>query len=365
MGNNILIFPAGMPKAVNYLEQNKFNCNIIGASSILNDPFMEKYPQWTYLPYVVAPEFNDALKEVINKFEINEIYTPNPVVWNHLKDNLQQLAPNVQLVNESPADVELYPYRTALKFSGTLVENFTNNSELSTKKKFSISGLQIATLFRHSETIPGMCDHEKLKGLIEIANSAPTGDIIEIGSWWGKSAFILLQLSRLNNIGNILCIDPWLNEHLVQGEKAVDLASAQFNADEAFEVFKMNLMPYTFGNFNYIRDTSLNGFNIYTKHTDIRTPEFGETRYEGGVSILHIDGNHSYEAVKSDLLTWKGVVKKDGWIVLDDYVWPFGDGPKKMGDEFLKSYKKNISYSFLRGSALFIKLSSAVDLFKK
>jgi hypothetical protein len=91
MGNNILVFPAGMPQALNFLDQNKLDSNIIGASSISNDPFLEKYSQWTYLPFVIAPEFNDVLKEVIDRFDINEIFTPNPVVWNHLKNNLYHL----------------------------------------------------------------------------------------------------------------------------------------------------------------------------------------------------------------------------------------------------------------------------------
>src|SRR5258707_10756515 len=54
------------------------------------------------------------------------------------------------------------------------------------------------TLFRsrYADIIPGMCDDDKFHALLETARYSVNGDIVEIGSWWGKSAFILARLAR-------------------------------------------------------------------------------------------------------------------------------------------------------------------------
>ena len=44
-----------------------------------------------------------------------------------------------------------------------------------------------------------------------------------------------------------------------------------------------------------------------------------------------------------------------GWIVIDDYTWPFGDGPRRVGDEFLAANRDRISAAFVMGGALFIR----------
>lgn len=47
----------------------------------------------------------------------------------------------------------------------------------------------------------------------------------------------------------------------------------------------------------------------------------------------------------------------EGWIVLDDYTWSIGDGPRRVGDEFLRSDNIRICTSFVMGGALFIQLA--------
>jgi hypothetical protein len=82
----------------------------------------------------------------------------------------------------------------------------------------------------------------------------------------------------------------------------------------------------------------------------------GSTDYSGHIAILHIDGNHSYASAKADVLAWSGFVVAGGWIIIDDYIWPYGDGPKRVGDEFLTENKEKIAVSFVIGSALFLQL---------
>jgi len=103
---------------------------------------------------------------------------------------------------------------------------------------------------------------------------------------------------------------------------------------------------------------STDGAEHYRNHKSVTTSSFGTTSYRGHIAILHIDGNHSYAAAKADIASWSGLVADGGWIIVDDYVWPYGDGPKRAGDEFMAENNERIEVAFVMGSALFLQLSS-------
>lgn len=354
-----LIFPAGMPRSLDYLEKCKREGQpVIGSSSLAYDVTKERYPAWSHLPYITEPDFNEALKKTIKEHNIGGIYSPNPVAWNYLKKTLQDINPDVTLVNDSPVNDELSGYRAANAWGGKVVAQPLPLAS-SLEAKPSISELELSIIFRHGNVISGMCDNEKISALCDMARYAPQGDVVEIGSWWGKSAFVLARLSQCYGIGKTLCVDPWATENLVQNDKGglVDSGIAQYDCDEALRVFEMNLVPYSRQDINYLRMPSVKAAAHYKQHTTIETPSFGKTEYTGKIAILHIDGNHSYEAAKADMEAWSGRVVPGGWIVVDDYVWPYGDGPKVVGDEYLADHLANIRSAFVMGTALFMQLA--------
>jgi hypothetical protein len=353
---SILIFPAGMPRSVEYFNKIKNDgCQVIGSSSLAFDPARELYPAWCSLPYVSDPLFDDALQQLIADFDIGEIYTPNLVVWTYLDKYLSRLACGVVLANRSPFEEGLASYRKALQKAKLLTENSLPIA-LTLAHHQMPNAIELAGLCRYADLIPGMCDDDKLQVLLEITRNSVNGDIVEIGSWWGKSAFILAWLAERFCIGNVLCIDPWSNAHLVQNESIVDSGSAQVDADEAFDVFQIGLLPFNFKHINYLRKTSEEGALYYSENTLIYSEFFGETKYIGKISILHIDGNHSYNAVNSDIELWGKHVLDGGWIIFDDYMWPYGDGPKKVGDSFINLNQFRISNTFVMGGALFVQI---------
>lgn len=359
----ILIFPGGMPRSLEYLEKClREGQVVIGASSLVLDVSRGQYPAWLSLPFVTQPEFGEALKQAISESNIKGIYSPNPVIWDYLNRFLNELAPGVVLVNDSPVNMELSGYRAARNHAHSLLDSplLLASNVAATQ---SMSAIEMAALFRHADVIPGMCDHEKFCVLCEITRRSPVGDIVEIGSWWGKSAFILARLARCYAIGKLLCVDPWANEHLVSKDAnlMVDRAFAQVNAEEALTVFEMNLLPYNVNHVNYLRMPSTDGAQHYRARRDVTTASFGTTRYDGHIAILHIDGNHSYAAAKADIAAWGGLVMAGGWIVVDDYIWPYGDGPQRVGDEFLVEHQDKIDVAFVMGSALFLQLSSRLS----
>ena len=186
----ILIFPAGMPRSVVYLNKCKEDgSQVIGSSSLAYDPARELYPAWASLPYVTDPTFDEALQRLITEFDIGEIYTPNLVVWSYLEQHLSRLATGVMLANTSPVDEVLGGYRSALKKAKSFADVPLSFSMDPAHPMPSI--IELAGLCRYADSIPGMCDDEKFHVLLEIARHSVKGDIVEIGSWWGKSAFIL------------------------------------------------------------------------------------------------------------------------------------------------------------------------------
>lgn len=356
MAKPVLIFPGGMPRSLDFLQQClRQKRPAIGASSLGYDAAQVRFPAWVRLPYVTDPGFDAALREVVAEHGIGEIYTPNIVVWNHLNQTLGEMGIDVVLANISPVDEALDPYRAALAKSRHFIADHYK-MESDTPAAAWLSEIELAGLIRYADGIPGMCDDFKLRALVEIARYAVPGDVVEIGTWWGKSAFILQRLAHCHGIGKLLCVDPWANELLKQDEKLVDSGSEQVDANEALEIFQIGLVPFNINHINYLRMPSVAAAARYRIGGPVCSAAFGITDYAGRISILHIDGNHAYESASADVEAWSGLVGGGGWIIIDDYLWPYGDGPRRAGDEFLAANWNRISTAFVSGSALFIRL---------
>lgn len=223
-----------------------------------------------------------------------------------------------------------------------------------------LSQIEAAALLRHADVMPGMCDHDKIRALCEIARRCPQGDIVEIGSWCGKSAFVLLRLALHYGIGKLLCVDPWSSGEIVRNDAGGLVDSITDSVDLAIEqalpVFQLNLLPYAKGDLNYLRMPSVEAATRYRTRNPVESEAFGSTPYDGRIALLHIDGNHGLESVTADLAAWGDLVKPQGWIIFDDYFWPYGDGPKTVGDGFLREKAETIASAFVMGSALFVQL---------
>jgi len=356
MQKPILIFPAGMPKAVEFLERcRREGRPVVGASSLAFDPVRDGYEVWRHLPYVTDISFGSALVEVIRELDVSGIFSPNIVVWEYLSQQLEKLAPGVVLLNESPVDNALGSYRSAMTRARTDLAS-PLQLEAGEVLRDELTEIRRAAVYRYVDTVPGMCDHEKTAALCEIARRTPDGDVVEIGSWWGKSAAVLASLAEAHEIGNLLCVDPWSPSHLIQNDDSglVDGMADRVDTDEALVIFQLSLIPCAARRVNYLRLPSEIAAGRFRQDRAVVSSEFGRTTYEGRIAILHIDGNHAYDAVRLDIDAWCDQVMPGGWIILDDYIWPFGDGPKLAGDEFLADGLRGFNQAFVMGSALFI-----------
>jgi SAM-dependent methyltransferase len=191
---------------------------------------------------------------------------------------------------------------------------------------------------------------------MQVARCAPQGDIVEIGCLFGRTAALLAMMNSRYDLGQVLCVDPWSLRSTEQGNDELRAASRDFDWDAFRRIFEVNVAPFAQGRLNYIHALSTDGAKVYAASREVETPTFGRTTYEGAIGLLHIDGNHEYEHVLADAADWVPHVKPGGWLVFDDYDWDWGDGPRRVVDDFLKTEAGRIRLSFVRGGAMFIRL---------
>lgn len=129
------------------------------------------------------------------------------------------------------------------------------------------------------------------------------GIILEVGSYLGSSAcFLALGAKKLGQ--RIYCIDTWHNEGMTEGQR------------DTFSEFRKNTEKFN------------NIIPLRGKSKDIGK-NFNEK-----IDLLFIDGEHSYEAVKTDLNVWLPHTKNGTILIMHDYGW--AEGVIRSVDEIVK-----------------------------
>ncbi|MBT3830731.1 MAG: class I SAM-dependent methyltransferase [Gammaproteobacteria bacterium] len=357
---SILIFPASIEQSLQYYRKTHHQgITVVGASSLEPDPAAKLFENWVRLPYISDEKFEKELLNTISTYNIGGIYTPHMAIWGHLERLLEKISPDgdVTLVNTFPFDEEIGEFDTAIEFAQELHSSDTFVDSCLTERP-KLSTTEAAAIFHHAKNIYGQCAREKILAMCDMARSAPRGDLIEVGVFCGKSAFILAWLAKHYSVGNLLCVDPWsFEEALEQDDDTGILADTAPRLDLSYakKLFEINILPFSENHINFLQTTSVLASKQYTPGFEVSGTAFGKTQYKGEIAVLHIDGNHAYEAVRLDLESWFPKLISGGWIIMDDYTWPFGDGPKRAADEFLAKNKERVLTYSIAGGALFIK----------
>jgi len=146
------------------------------------------------------------------------------------------------------------------------------------------------------QVIPGLIGHREGSFLFILAKQVPpNGVIVEIGSYFGSSTgYIASALAPERNI-RFYAVDTWKNDAMSEGRR------------DTFSEFLENIKSYR----NQV--VPLRGCSL-----DI------VRRLDVEIDLLFVDADHSYEAVKSDILSWCPLVKMGGWVAFHDYTNPCG-----------------------------------------
>ena len=142
--------------------------------------------------------------------------------------------------------------------------------------------------------------------LVKLASKAPPGVLVEIGSYLGASTAFLSEGSRRRNEpASLYCVDTWMNDAMTEGSR------------DTYAEFLRNTASYA----------------------DVRVPVRGRSDIVGRdfnhpISLLFLDGDHSYRAVRLDLQVWLPKVVPGGIVILHDVGW--AEGVQRVTDEFIR-----------------------------
>jgi predicted O-methyltransferase YrrM len=164
--------------------------------------------------------------------------------------------------------------------------------------------------------------------------------ILEIGSFEGKSSVWFIENLLNNKNSTISCIDPWVtydqkNDSLNSYNKDIskkdlsNLTDGYIFSDE-YETFVKN-----------INETERSPqVNIMKGFSDVLLPNLISNKKQ--YDIIFIDGNHTAPYVLSDaIMSWK-LLKVNGIMIFDDYLWELNKPetlrPKMAVDNFISNY---------------------------
>ena len=359
MPETTLILCSSMPEALFYAREaiNRGE-RIVASSSLAYDESAKLYPVWEFLPSVYEEQFPAALQTLIARHHITRIYCPNNFAHFTLLRLREAGELQLPLIGMPPLLEQTEATKRLMNEAREVAEFIKQWNGRDTLADF-----RIATILRQAELTYGESHPSKLIAMMAIFADLPPGDVVEIGCFLGKTAVVLTMLAQHFKIGAVLCVDPWSRQESVQKDSPA-LVRAMPGSDDwemLFIGFIANVAAVAeAGRFNYLRQPSVEAEVIYRDKTPIASAEFGSVPYSGRLALIHIDGNHDYASVKADYEAWRPHMQPGGWVVLDDYCWLHGDGPKRLGDEVLAAEKQNIAHSFVAGKALFLQIAQDV-----
>ena len=168
--------------------------------------------------------------------------------------------------------------------------------------------------------------------------------IVELGTHFGHSFFAFCQAAKDEGLKTeLVAVDTWKGDE-----------QSGFYDESVYDgVKKIKDTFYKDLNVRFLRKT----FNEAVSDFD-----------DNSIDILHIDGLHTYEAVKHDFENWLGKVKKDGIVLLHDTSVTTEDfGVYKLWDEIKEKYK-TLEFEHSHGLGVMFKSSKCykgINLFKE
>lgn len=316
-----MIYPYDGPEAEAYAD----------AAVERGEEVLRIYPDM--LPRIHSDTFPAAFSTMGAYFQATHIFCPAASVYHFMRGLIAEHNFPIKLIGSSPIQRAMDDHRKLMRRANEL------------QHLAKIPAVELAGILKIAMNIYGESSDEKLAAMIGVFDDAPTaGHVVEIGCLAGRTAFVLGRMSERSGIRSLLTIDPWSAEAGVQHDSPqllIELTN-EWDWDMLAEMFAVNTA-------------------LVNHHNHGRCPsaDYSVEALIIGISVLHIDGNHDYAAAKSDCERWASRILPGGWLILDDYEWAHGDGPRRAGDELLAERADEIDHHFVVGKALFVKFKEA------
>lgn len=160
--------------------------------------------------------------------------------------------------------------------------------------------------------------------------------ILEIGSFEGKSTVWFINNLLQNPNSTITCIDPWMN--FIQNTSSFDTYSPDTKTQSGVDYIKDDIK----GRFIYNVSQTGNPEKVKTiqgmSYEELPTLIHQKQEYD----LIFIDGNHTAPFVLTDAIMSWYLLKKEGIMIFDDYLWGYNPGitvrPKLAVDSFISNF---------------------------
>jgi predicted O-methyltransferase YrrM len=152
----------------------------------------------------------------------------------------------------------------------------------------------------------GWLDPNQGKWLFDAAKqSGLRGDIVEIGSAFGRSTVCLGLGAKIADVGKVYAIDPHTGD--IEIRTSMIGSSIEYSSLEGFDrnVSRFDLQDWVV----QIVKTSDDAYR------DWAVGHQGER----SIRLMFVDGWHTYDAVFRDIMLWGYYVQDDGIIAIHDY----------------------------------------------
>lgn len=354
-----LVFPVSTPDGRAYLKQALERGEaVVGASADTSDPIDGAAP-WVRLPLVHEPEFLPAFLDLVQTHGVTQIHAAAHMVHAALGVTLREHhLTHLRIINRSAWDQEFARWDDIFARAGHWTRLITAMAPGYAPPEPAF----LAGVIRLAFDLFGESYDDKLAALLACLLDAPDGDIVEIGSLFGRSASVLLAGRALGGSERRLFVfDPWSSEvgaqkDLPQAMQDYTRAAGLERVALAFEATFAALAPP--GAMTAYRTPSVSGHAIYGGQGDGEAVRLLKTRPAltpaGRIALLHIDGNHDADCAAEDVALWSPLVPPGGWVAIDDYCWRYGDGPRRAGDALLERWGADVARAFVAGDCLFI-----------
>jgi len=154
---------------------------------------------------------------------------------------------------------------------------------------------KIKKLIKFTKSIDGWLSIQEGVFLYTIAKKlSQNANIVEIGSWKGKSTIWLASAARGKKNAKVYAIDPHMGSPEI---------SAEYGKVDTSHIFKAN-----------IQKAGLEKIVIPIK----KNSQEASSKFNRGIDLLFIDGSHTYKYVQIDFVLWSRKIRKNGWIFLHD-----------------------------------------------
>lgn len=353
-----LVFPVSTPDGRAYLRQALERGEpVVGASCDTSDPTDGAAP-WANLPLVHEPEFLAAFLDLVRTHDITRVHASAHMVHAALSNLLREHdLGQLRIINRSALEQEFARWDDIF----ARAEHWKRLIAAFAPTQAPPESSFLAGVIRLAFDLFGESYDDKLAALLACLQDAPDGDIVEIGSLFGRSASVLL-CGRGLGAGDrrLFVFDPWSSEvgaqqDLPRAMQDYTRAAGLERVALAFEATFAALAPP--GAMTAYRTPSSSGHAIY-QGADGEAVRLMKSRPalkpSGRIALLHIDGNHDGPCVAEDVALWSPLVPPGGWVAIDDYCWRYGDGPKNAGDALLEHWGDGVARAYVAGDCLFI-----------